>query len=380
MVVVYGWKLNEELMFGDPKMAKWSTVDGPMNDGFRIQEALPFEELQANASREAHLGNVAQNKQQWSEAIVHYQRSVHALERFRQPEVLELASQCYLASGRCALADKKPALCLSLLRQHFLISEPTNKSIELKRVAKEYDTKMLQLMESLLRASSSTFDQVRHCVAYLVEEYPLQKRSTLAVKIVEQFRSHAGDSPDLLLDLARCYMAEGRWDEAHSLLDPLALDNEVIRQQLDSWRGMLSRGYGRWMPQFGAAPENCDLDVTDAVNRGLTFLVNGLYHDAREWLLFALEKGPHDPFALFGHALFLWQVGWFSLAAMRLHLAKEALAKYPTAFRFVLFNRMDEMCAARSYHFNPFYPIFNIGECLERVTSREPFVSFAIVP
>jgi hypothetical protein len=59
MVVVYGWKLNEELMFGDPKMAKWSTVDGPMNDGFRIQEALPFEELQANASREAHLGNVA---------------------------------------------------------------------------------------------------------------------------------------------------------------------------------------------------------------------------------------------------------------------------------------------------------------------------------
>jgi hypothetical protein len=139
-------------------------------------------------------------------------------------------------------------------------------------------------------------------------------------------------------------------------------------------------GDGTWNPRFGIASADCTLEVTDAVNRGLTFLVNAMYEDAREWLLFALEKSPRDPFALFGHALVLWRLEWFSLAAERLEVAKDALEKYPAEFRFVQFGRNDETCESRSYGFNPLYPIFNIEDCLERIATREPFVSYALIP
>jgi tetratricopeptide (TPR) repeat protein len=270
-------------------------------------------------------------------------------------------------------------MCLSLLRQHFLVSEATTESVELKRAAKEHDARTLRQIELLLKATSLTLDQVKSAIEYIVE-YPLPGRPALAEKIVERIRSHNEDEPELLWYLARCYMAEGRWDDAHSLLAPLAATNDLIREHLHRWQGLLSPGYGPWTPRFGTVPNNCDLDVTDAVNRGLIFLANALYHDAREWLLFALEKAPRDPFALFGHGLFLWRQGWFSLATKRLELAKDALESYPAEFRFVTFARIDETCEPRSYRFNPLYPIFNIADCIERVESREPFVSYAIIP
>jgi tetratricopeptide (TPR) repeat protein len=270
-------------------------------------------------------------------------------------------------------------MCLSFLRQYFLISEATTESIELKRVAKENDKRTLRQIELLLQATSLTLDQVKSAIEYIVE-YPLPGRSALAEKIVERFRSQNKDGPELLWYLARCYMSEGRWDDAHSLLAPLAATDGLIREHLDRWQGLFLRGYGPWTPRFGTVPNNCDLDVTDAVNRGLIFLANALYHDAREWLLFALEKAPRDPFALFGHGLFLWRQSWFSLATERLELAKDALEKYPAEFRFVTFARVDETCEPRSYAFNPLYPIFNIAECIERLASREPFVSYAIIP
>jgi len=270
-------------------------------------------------------------------------------------------------------------MCLSFLRQYFLISEATTESIELKRLAREHDKSTLHEIELLPQTTDLTFDQLKTAVEYVVE-YPLQGRSALADKIVERFRSHNKDGPELLWYLARCYMAEGRWDDAHAPLAPLAATDGLIRQHLDRWHGLLLRGYGLWTPRFGIVPDDCDLDVTDAVNRGLIFLANALYYDAREWLLFALEKAPRDPFALFGHGLFLWRQGWFSLATERLELAKDALETYPAEFRFVTFVRIDETCEARSYGFNPLYPIFNIADCIERVASREPFVSHAILP
>ena len=389
MVVVYTWKLNDGLIFdgltsGDSIIEAMKAHEFPRaavlsQDASRIKEVWPWEMLRDYGSEEEDLGDEAYRNREWGEAIDHYQHCAQALERFRESSVLEVAARCYLRSAHCALAAGRPALSLTFLRQHFLMEDASEYALDLQRVAKEYDAKFFHQTEEWLNSTNLKFEDVKFAVEYAIEN-PLSGRLSRAEQIVERFRARAGNEPELLWYLGRCYMSQGRWSDAHSLLAPLTPDNVVISAHLSRWQGLFSRGCGKWTPRFGAVPDDCDLDVSDAVNRGLTFLVSALYHDAREWLLFALEKSPQDPFALFGHALFLWRQGWIALAAERLKLAKDALEKYGDEFRLVQFARIDETCEARSYHFDPLYPIFNIGDCLERTRSREPFVSSAIAP
>jgi hypothetical protein len=159
-----------------------------------------------------------------------------------------------------------------------------------------------------------------------------------------------------------------------------ASGNLRIREQLLEWQGLTERKSAGTKSKFGGVPSDCSLDATDAVNTGLTYLVNAFYEDALEWLLFALEKSQDDPFALFGHGLWLWRMGWFSLAADRFTRAKDGIENYPRKFRLVTFARVDDTSVPRSYAFNPIYPIFNPAECLEQVTRRQAFVSHSLVP
>jgi hypothetical protein len=201
VLVAYHWKLNDDLIYGGPEPTNYMEVIRrhelprmlvPLGDQGRITDELPWEKLRAYASQEAELGDVANRNKMWHEAIVHYQQCVTALERFRHPAVLELASECYLHSARCALANGKAAVCLSFLRQYFLLTEATAESVELKRAAKEHDASTLCQIELLLEATELTLDEVKTAVEYIVE-YPLPGRSALGEKIVERFRNHNED-------------------------------------------------------------------------------------------------------------------------------------------------------------------------------------------
>jgi tetratricopeptide (TPR) repeat protein len=386
VITAYSWKLNSELIYADnldpvksmqihefPRTVFTFELSKQITDGY------PYRDYRLAAVETENFAIVAAQKQEWIESYGLFQRCASLMERFRHPAIIATAREWYLRSAETALAGAEAGLCLLSLRQYFSIGDATSEAVNLKRKAKDLDTKMLGQIEDLLRAPSMDYDEVEWAIKYL-NGYPLPTRLALAEQVVERFRNQSTNRCKLLSMLASCYMAQGRWNDVTGLFAQEDSGDPSIREQFFQWQHLMepvSEGKGT---AFGAIPDNCNLDVTDAVNRGLTYLVNGFYNDALEWFLFALAKTPTDPFALFGHGLYLWRIGCFALAAERLELAKSGIENYPTEFRFVSFSRFDDTCPPRSYDVDSNYPIFNPRECLDQVKRLQPFVSYVLIP
>jgi tetratricopeptide (TPR) repeat protein len=389
LLTAYAWKLNTDLIYGP---GSGSPVDVMETHEFprtfftfelqkQIAESYPYGLCRRGAVETEESANAAISKQEWLEAYFLFQRCAGFMERFRDPAIIATVRTWYLWSAECAVSDGSTALSLLALSMHFSIGEITPEAIKLKRIAKDLDANAMQQIEDLLQAPSLSYDEVEFAVRYAIS-YPILARLALAERIVGRLRSHSNDQdePRLLLCLARCYMSQGRWQDVSALLTPAASQDSSVREQFFLWQGLMEPVSGRKGLFFGPIPEDCQLDVTDAVNRGFTYFVNAFYEDALEWFLFAQTRGPADPFALFGHGLCLWRTAWFSLAAEKFQLARIGLEKYPREFRFVCFSRFDETCPPRSYQSDDLYLIFNPSECLDRVNRRQPFVSHVVVP
>lgn len=223
-----------------------------------------------------------------------------------------------------------------------------------------------------------THDQVAAAVRVAVH-YPLRSRVALAEQVLEKFPNQYDDPAEFLLDRAKLYMAQGKWREAAALLAGTTQDHPSLAEPLALWQSWMVLGGKRTGTYFGPIPDDCPFDVVRAVNRGFTFFANAFYEDALQWLLFGLTKSESDPFAVFGHALCLWEKGMFALAADQLRLAIERIRDRSEP-RFLGFMRWDDSCPPRSYTYDPRYLIFNPAECLERVTKRESFVSHILLP
>lgn len=389
MITVYAWKLNEDLIYGSGagtpvdvmKAYEFPRAFFTFELQKQIEESHSYGLCRKGAVEMEKSANVAIGKQEWLDAYFLFQRCIGFMERFRDPAIVATVRTWYLASAECAVFDGRTALALLALSMHFSLGEITSQAIQLKRIAKDIDAKAMRKIEDMLQAPNLSTDEVEFAVDYAIS-YPILARLTLAERIVERLRSQSKyqNESRLLLYLARCYMSQGRWHDVSTLLTPAASQESSIREQLFRWQGLMKPVSGREGLFFGPVPEDCQLDVTDAVNRGFTYFVNAFYLDALEWFLFALTKQPADPFALFGHGLYLWRTAWFSLASEKFQLARDGIAKYPREFRYVSFSRFDETCPPRSYMFADLYPIFNPGECLDRVTRRQPFVSHVVAP
>jgi tetratricopeptide (TPR) repeat protein len=379
VVVAYGWELGpyalgqgdrDESLKQDRQFPHdLTTPIGRMGYDMFRKAALKLEEMALAAEKE----------RKWLEAWDLWQRFSSTFDRFRDPAIIHAAREGYLICARCALNAGYPALALRALSQFFSSGDSTPEAIEVKRVAGERDAKLLQEMKDMLTATQASEFRVRKLLQHAVD-YPRRERLALAEELLNRFPKYAENPSIVAFDRANLDMAEGKWREAVEVLTPLVEVDAEIKGPLTHWRNMMQPGGGREGVYFGGVPEDCDLGVPEIVNRGFGYLANAFYEDALQWLLFALVKDPADPFALFGHALCLWQKNMFVLAADRLRLAIARMEEYASKFRFLGFSRLDETAPARSYRFDPIYMIFNPGECLSQVLSLQGFVSHVLIP
>ncbi len=149
----------------------------------------------------------------------------------------------------------------------------------------------------------------------------------------------------------------------------------------DEWEA-ISAGDGLHVARavFPHPNDEPQVSLAGRVNRGFMLLANARYFEALAWFMSALHRSRSDPFALFGHGLTTWRMEAFGAAKRSLEDAIEALRVYPREYRRLHFVRDDPSSEPRSYQMNPAYPIFNMSECLAKVTRCESFVRHAILP
>jgi len=379
MVVAYGWELGPYAHGG-----------GDRSESDKQDRSFPFEvqhdisRIRYEVFREAaiklqDMAWAAEKNGRWFEAWNLWQRFASRFDRFRNPEMIAAAREGYLNSARCALNAGHPAVSMRALSQYFSSGDGTPEAIRMKRVAKERDAKLLEEMKNLLTSTQASEFEVRKLLQHAVD-HPRAERLALAEEILERFQKYAEDPSILAFDRANLFMAQGKWQEVVAALTPLIEADAELGGSLAHWRNMMQSGGKREGLFFGDIPESCDLDVPRIVNRGFAYLANAFYEDALQWLLFALSKDAGDPFAIFGHALCLWQMNMFTLAAERLRLAMARIEDYSSTFRFLGFSRFDETAPARSYRYDPIYMIYNPGECLSQVLNLQGFVSHTLIP
>lgn len=379
MVVAYGWELGPYANGqGDPDESFKQDRQFP-HDVTHLISSTRYDIFREAAIKLQDMALAAEKESKWFEAWNLWQRFSSRFDRFRDPPIINAAREGYRMSARCALNAGHPALTLRALSQFFSSGDSTPEAIEMKRIAKERDAKLLQEMKDLLVSTEPSEFQVRKLLQHAVD-YPRRERLALAEEILERFPKQAEDPSIVAFDRANVYMAEGKWREAIEILIPLVEVDAEINVPLTYWQNMMQPGGKREGLYFGSIPEDCDLDVPEIVNRGFAYLANAFYEDALQWMLFALAKDPEDPFAIFGHALCLWQKNMFVLAEDRLRLAIARIEEHSSKFRFLGFSRFDETAPARSYRYDPIYMIFNPGECLSQVLSLQGFVSHLLIP
>jgi len=386
MVVAYHWKLNADVIFTEDAPDAMREHEFPVaaqtgGDLVRVRERWPNELCASAAQGEWARACAAESGGDLRQASRHFQWAAAYVERFDSPEAVSFSADCYDRAAQCELSMRLPILAASLLRQVVTLrtrtGAPLDRHVALLSRAVADDGAMLRNLEKLLDARGTTSSRAATAVDYCLLR-PTPKRTRIARGIIEGL---SREDPQRVLLGARCAAAEGDLSAAIAAIDSMGSVPADASGWRDEWKA-ISAGDGFHVARavFRRPDDEAPVSLAGCVNRGFTLLANALYFEALAWFMSALHRSRRDPFALFGHGLTSWRMEAFGVAKRSLERAIEALRVYPREYRWLSFARDDPGGEPRSYQMNPAYPIFNMNECLARVTRCESFVRHAILP